>query len=598
MENRDRQDWRERAWTVSLNRRNLVRRGVALGLGAPVAVSLLAACGGNNGGGNAPTAASGGAGTTPTSAITVNQNATATTAPPPSGSVSTGSPSPGAKASPTAPAAVTKAPVGKAGGSVKLARQQDSNNLDPVTNDGNVNIWVFMSIYDQLIKVDEKGTGLLPGLAEKWDVSTDGLNYTFNIRKGVKFSDGAALMMDDVKWSIERAKNTADSIWKFTLDQVSSVDIVDDATIKIVLTQKWAPFLSDISMFNASIISRAFGEGIGVDKLVDQTMGTGPFMLKEWRKRESITLVKNPNYWEPGLPLLDEIIMPVVPDGNSQILQLQGGDIDGIIGQGDVPFNRVNDLSKDSNLQVLRFTSTYVNFLALNTRNAPLNDVKVRQALNYATNKQALIDTILFGNGEISNSFMPNGALYWNPDQKPYEYNVETAKQLLSQSTQASGFKVSYQVVSGNQQALAVATAIKDMWSQINVNVDILQLDQAVARDNYRNSKFEINATGWTNDIIDPDELVSYAILPEQTENYKTGWVNQQAIDLANQGRATTDDAARRKIYYQIQQIHKDDAPFVYLWVQPYIDVLSTKIKGFFHNPMGQYDFRNTSLGG
>jgi peptide/nickel transport system substrate-binding protein len=324
-------------------------------------------------------------------------------------------------------------------------------------------------------------------------------------------------------------------------------------------------------------------------------MGTGPFALVEWKKGEYITLKKNDNYWEKGLPYLNDIKILVVPDDNNRILQLQGGQIDGMY---DVPLNRVAELEKDANFVVNKFTSTYNNFIALNTRNAPLNDVKVRQALNYATDKQSLLKVVNFDIGEVSNSFMPNGALYWNKDQTGYPFDLEKAKGLMAASTIPDGGKISIQVQAGRATALQLATALKEMWSQIGIELDIQQLEQAVVTDNYRSNKFEAYATGWTNDIIDPDELVSYAILPEQVQNYHTGWVSQEAVDLANKGRAVLDDAERRKIYYRIQEIHMQDAPFVYLYVIPYVDVLKKNVKGFLHHPMGQWVFSKTSIEG
>ena len=206
---------------------------------------------------------------------------------------------------------------------------------------------------------------------------------------------------------------------------------------------------------------------------------------------------------------------------------------------------------------------------------------------------------------------MPNGALYWDPDVKPYEYDVAKANDLMKSSTTPDGFNLAIQIQSGNQIQLQLATALKDMWSKINVNLDIQQLDQAVLNNNYNAvwlkdsptikydpKAFECQPSGWTNDIIDPDEIVSLAILPDSQGSWATGWVNQKAIDLAQQGRATLDDAARRQIYYQIQQIHRDDAPLVFLYVIPYVDVLNKKIQGFFHHPMGQYDFRHMSKEG
>jgi peptide/nickel transport system substrate-binding protein len=494
---------------------------------------------------------------------------------------------------PTTAPQPTAAATGTAGGLFTFSRSSDSDNLDPVTQDGNVDIWIFMSIYDQLVRVDNSGTTLEPALAEKWEISPDGLTYTFHLRKDATFSDGTPLKASDVKFSIDRAKTNKKSGWTFTLEPLKEITTPDDFTVVMTLTQPWAPFLADIAMFNSSIISEAFAKKIGEDKLVEQTMGTGPFALVEWKKGEYITLKKNEHYWDKGLPYLDQIKITVVPDDNNRILQLQGGQIDGMY---DVPLNRVAELSQDAKFTVNQFVSTYNNFIALNTRSGPLSDVKVRQALNYATDKQALIKVVNFGIGEISNSFMPNGALYWNKDQTGYPFDLDKAKGLMKESTIPSGGKIAIQIQAGRASALQLATALKEMWAKIGIDLDIQQLEQAIVTDNYRSNKFEANATGWTNDIIDPDELVSYAILPEQVQNYHTGWTNQEAIDLAHKGRTELKDDERRKIYYRIQEIHMQDAPFVYLYVVPYIDVVKKSVQGFFHNPMGQWDWSKTSI--
>jgi peptide/nickel transport system substrate-binding protein len=575
--------WRSLLSDKHVSRRDLIKRSAALGFSLPVVSTLLAACGGDD---ETPTPTTAAAAATPTQPITVQQNVTPTPA------TSAGTPA----SAPTATA--TSAPsTGASGGSVTFARQVDSENLDPVIQDGNINIWVFMSMYDQLIGVADDGIGLAPRLAESWDISDDGTEYTFNIRSGVKFSDGSDMTVEDIKWSLERARDEEASPWSFTLTQVQDVATPDDSTVVLTLTEAWAPFLAQIAMFNASVISKAFAED-DPGKLVDHVMGTGPFALQEWRIGERMVLVKNEHYWEEGLPLLDEIVLTVIPDGNSQILQLQGGDIDGIIGQGDLPLNRVEELRRDPNLNVMTFTSTYNNFMAINCRNPPLDDVKVRQALNYATDKQALIDTVLFGIGEISNSFMPNGALYWNPDQEGYPFNLERAQELMAESNSPDGFPLEFMVRSGNQQQLQIVTSLQQMWAQIGVEVDIQQLDSAVVTDRYRSFNFQIILTGWTNDIIDPDQLVTYAIIPETIQNYRTGWVNERAVALANEGRVTLDPDRRREIYYEIQAIHMEDAPFVYLYVLPYVDALRSHVKGFHHHPMGQYIFKNMYVEG
>ncbi|HET9015324.1 MAG TPA: ABC transporter substrate-binding protein, partial [Thermomicrobiaceae bacterium] len=518
-----------------ISRRELLKRVGTVGVATPVVASLLAACGGSS---STPTTSSTSGGPTPTSgAVTVNQN--------------TGTPAAGSQtaASPTA------APLGKAGGSVTLVRGTDSDNLDPVIQDGNIDIWILDSIYDQLIKVSNSGTSLIPGIAEKWSASSDATTFTFNIRPGVKFSDGSDMTVQDIVFSINRAQTSQASPWLFTLESVKSVTAPDSSTVVITLKQPWAPFLADIALFNASIMSQAFVQKVGVANLATQTLGTGPFILKQWNKAVSMVFVKNPYYWEQGLPLLDQITLNVVPDGNSRVLQLQGGQIEGIIGQNDVAPNQAIQLQSDSSVQVLKWTSTYVNMIVINTRNAPLNDVKVRQALNYATDKQSIIKNVLFGFGDVSNSFMPNGALYWNPNQKGYPFDLTQAQSLMKASNSPNGFTVTFQILGGNQLQLQLATAIKAMWAKINVNVNINQVEQSVGTNNYRTNNFQLDLTGWTNDIIDPDELVAYAILPESSEAYHTGWSNQTAINLAKQGETTLDPAKRQQIYYQIQQI-------------------------------------------
>lgn len=242
------------------------------------------------------------------------------------------------------------------GGTFRFGRGEDSTNLDPVTNDGNVNIWLFMNIYDQLIRVAPDGISLEPGLAERWEMSDDGLTYTFYLRPNVLFSDGTPMTSDDVKWSWERAANDPEQRWTFTLTalkrdaegQVEGISAPDDTTVLVELGQPWAPFLSDVAMFNMSVISRAFAEG-NEGRLTQESMGTGPFALGEWRKGESVRLVKNANYWEEDLPLLDEIMVMLVPDDNARILQLQGGELDGMY---NVPSSRVPELQLDPNLKV------------------------------------------------------------------------------------------------------------------------------------------------------------------------------------------------------------------------------------------------------
>jgi peptide/nickel transport system substrate-binding protein len=362
--------------------------------------------------------------------------------------------------------------------------------------------------------------------------------------------------------------------------------------VVVTLAQPWAPFLADVAMFNLSIVSEAFASGTEA-RLTDECMGTGPFQLAEWKKGEYISLTKNPNYWEEGLPYLDEVRAFVVPDDNARILQLQGGEIDAMY---DVPSSRVPELKQDAALKVIEFPSTYILFVTLNNRNPPFDDVNARLALNHATDRQTLIDVVLFGAGTEATTFMPRGALYWNDELPGFPYDVEKAKQLLAQSKTPDGFTVKFTFQGGDAEAAQLGAVLKDLWSQIGVNLELEPVEQGVYSAAYDEHTFETMYTGWTNDIIDPDELVSYAILPESSENYQTGWNNQEAMDLAQQGRAELDPAKRKEIYFRIQEIFNTDSPMVLLYQKPYVEVMTTKVHNFQQPPTAQYVWKATWL--
>ncbi|MFN8661426.1 MAG: ABC transporter substrate-binding protein, partial [Thermomicrobiales bacterium] len=484
------------------------------------------------------------------------------------------------------------------GGTLRFGRSTDSDNLDPVTNDGNVNIWYFMSIYDQLVRVAPDGITLEPALAKSWEVSDDGITYTFHLREGVKFSDGTPFTADDVIYSWTRAANDPDEHWTFTLTalqrdengQVKGITAPDANTVVVELAQPWSPFLSDVAMFNMSIISKAFAEG-NEETLVESAMGTGPYSLQEWKRGETLTLVKNPNYWEEGLPLLDSVVVSVVPDDNARILQIQGGELDAMM---DVPSSRVPELQMDPNLKVYQFPSTLTQYITLNTRNAPLNDVHARRALQYATDRQTLIDVVLFGVGIPATSFMPKGALYWNDKLTPYAYDIEAAKAELAQSATPDGFPLELKIRGGSPDDETLATALKDMWSQIGVDVTITPTEGTTLNDDYNNQNFQAMTNYWTNDIIDPDELVAYAILPESSQAFQTGWMNDEAQKLAKDGAAEPDPAKRDEMYRRIQEIYHEESPMLALYYRPYLDITTIKVHNFGHPPTGQFDWRTT----
>ena len=223
-----------------------------------------------------------------------------------------------------------------------------------------------------------------------------------------------------------------------------------------------------------------------------------------------------------------------------------------------------------------------------------MNDVHARRALQYATDRQTLIDVVLFGTGVPATSFMPRGALYWNDTLEGFPYDLAKAQEELARSATPNGFPLDVKILAGNADDETLATALKDMWSQIGVEVTISPAESGVLFEDYNNANFQAMSNYWTNDIIDPDELVAYAVLPESSEAFQTGWVNEEAQELARQGAAESDSARRKEIYFRIQEIYNEDSPMLPLYHKPYVDVTTTRVHNHNHPPTGEWDWKLT----
>lgn len=566
-----------------LNRRNFIGRGIALGMALPAMGTILAACGGDDDAPPTATTASQAADPTATTQISVPVSNTPTV--------------PSAAATATTPP-TTGGP--QQGGSVTFLRTDEADLYDPVLNDANTVIWVMFSVYECLVKSNPTGTGIDPGVAEAWEISDDATVATFQLRPGIKFADGSELTTDDVIFSLERARDTEESAWSFTLAQATEITAVDDSTIQVTLSEPFVPFFAAVAMFNASIMSKAWFEenavetDLGAMGIIDSSMGTGPYYIKEWLRDQHTILARNEHYWQEGRPYLDEIRIVQVPDANSEILQMQGGDVDGLIGQNSVPFNRVADLQKDPNLTVHIIPAAYNYFARVNIAypepNPPFDDIHIRKAMAYAIDYESLIQTTQFGLAEPSNSIIPRGALYWNPDQVSPDFDLDKAKEEMAASTMPDGFECEVLVTTGNAQQEIIATALQAMWKEIGVELIISPLDGAVVNQRTLDGDFDIRLGGWTNDMIDPDQILSYFVLPESSGNARTGFMDERSAELVREARGEVDDAKRREMYYEVQERWLD-GPLFYLFNIPYLAVTGKHIKGYHQNPLGPWYF-------
>ena len=464
--------------------------------------------------------------------------------------------------------AATTSSSGKKGGVFKMARNEEPLSFDPLIPSDNGSIWVLYNMFDQLTTVNSGSTGVVPSLAESWDVSKDGRVYTFNLRDGVKFSDGSPMTADDVVFSIQRASDPKHSGYSFLFGPVTAVKKLDAKTVRITLDGPFAPLLQNLNVFPASIVPKKVVEA-DEKGFASKPVGTGPFALKQFRKGQFTHLVRNEQYWKPGRPYLNEVMIPYVTDDNTRILKLQAGEIDAAV---NIPYAQIAQLDKRNDVDVKIEPLFRFDGIWLNNAKPPLDDVRVRQALNYATDKESIIKSVLFGHAEVANHMMPK-MKYWQADVEPYAYDIKKAKQLISQSKAAGGFTIPLVVPTGDSIIAQVAQIVKQSWSQIGVNAQISNLDIGTAYTNFSNGNY-IAGNNWyiTSDVTAPDELAAiqfdYWALGG-THSFFTNYKSREAHNLVQQAARATDESTRANAFSELQRVVMRDAPMVALYFTP-----------------------------
>ena len=355
---------------------------------------------------------------------------------------------------------------------ITMARDADMLTFDPAATEDDPSIFVELQIFDRLVKLNASNNGVEPELATAWTVAPDGLSATFTLRQGIKFSDGSPLTADDVVFSLTRGIDPKGS-WGFLFSPVKSVAKVDDKTIRLNMSEPFAPLLPALSTFAASIYSKANFEKWGKDA-GQHPLGTGAFMLESWQKGAQLALVKNPNYWQPGKPKVDRIVFRVVGDGNSRVLLLQSGQVDII---DFVPPNQVQSLMA-AGQKIQKVEGTAILRYTLNETVKPLDEANVRCAMAHTIDRAAVAKNIYFGQAVVARSLLPSSTLYHDPNADPVTFDIAKAKALLAKSSVPNGFTVSIHLPAGNQAYQDVAQIWAAGLKQIGITLKLELLEQ------------------------------------------------------------------------------------------------------------------------
>jgi peptide/nickel transport system substrate-binding protein len=323
--------------------------------------------------------------------------------------------------------------------------------------------------------------------------------------------------------------------------------------------------------------------------------GTGAYFTETWKKGDPVILKRNPNYWK-NTPAVDEVRIEYIPDDNTRVLKLQGGEDDIV---DFVPFSQLEQLNVQPGVKAQNFPIQQTTFIILNVTKPPLNDLKVRQALNYATDKDAIIKSVFFGQGQVMNAPIPLGT-YVDKSSPGYPYDLAKAKALMAESSVPNGFALPMIVANNNQDRINTAIILKDEWAKIGVTVDVQQLDSATVRAAYHGEgNFMATPSAWTNDMNDPTEIVNYAMRGGEGSGSFAYWTRYNNPDLSEKITAADleqDPVKREAAYVAIQRTYLNDAPLVFIANLGATAAWRNNVTGFLIDGLSYYRFEDVTL--
>jgi len=486
----------------------------------------------------------------------------------------------------TAPSPSASASGPKKGGTLILARAGEVTNLDPHKVPAFTSARVFELVYSYLMRLDEN-LAVQPDLAESMPTtSSDGKTVTVKIRSGVKFHNGDALTSADVKYTFDRiidAKNAA--VARSFFGDVDTISAPDATTVVFNLKTPNAALIAYMAHPNTGIVSKKIGEANADLSKKETAIGSGPFKLAEWVPDNYMRFEANKDYYVSGQPYLDGIRINVVPDETAITAALRTKAADMAIV---VDAKVARTLRSESGVTLSAKPSLSYNLLFVNTKRAPFDNLKVRQAIAYAIDRKAIIDAVAFGEGEVTGPIAPGLANYALPtSQYPlYTRDVAKAKQLL---TEANVGPVSFTMLTQTTEpayAKDIAQLVQAQLAEIGVTMKIETLEFTQWVDRWLKADFDM-APGLNGGGPDPDFYVFRYFTDDGNLNFVTSYKNPISSDAIKQARATTDVAKRKELYTTAQKELVNGVPFIWLYVGRDYNATLPTTKGFIHLPTG-----------
>jgi len=512
-----------------------------------------------------------------------------------------GTPAP--TAAPTTPPAVetpSEAPTAgpfptsgpKLGGELRVSLEDDMTNTDPHFEQAYFGLVVFEQVYEGLL-TRGYDMELEPSLAESWDMP-DPQTYIFHLRQGVKFHNGREMVADDVVYSLNRIRDpNVGSPWGGWLVSIDDVQATDNYTVEVHLSRPDATLLNTLAWkFFAIVPQEVVEEHDGM--LSGVMVGTGPFKLVEWQPKVHIKLERNPDYWREGLPYLDAITFVPILDTTARSTALRTGTVDFC---DNVPGQDVETVKAVEGMVTVERVATAYMFLGMNCAQPPFDDVRVRQAVAYAVDRQAYVDTVLFGYGRAMDGGSIPDSNWAYADLHTYaERDLEKARDLLADAGYADGLDTTIKLVAGGPLDEGMGQVAQANLAEVGINAELVPLEFGVLIEQFAiNRDFELVVMGFS-DFWEPNDFL-YPVFHTGEGFNPWGYSNPQVDALLEQAREELDQDTRAELYTEAQQIIVEEAPLANFAQQVIVQGYYDYVQGF--QPMadgGKLSFVETWL--
>ncbi len=493
--------------------------------------------------------------------------------------------------------AIAASPLFAAGKDIIYASDSTTKTLDPHNTSDTYSGAIERAICQGLLGFD-KNMNIIPLLAESYTYNSNATLFTFKLRKGITFQDGAPFNAQAVKVNIDRLM-TGKYVRSSLMNPVKELKIIDDYTVQFILKQPFGAFLNALAHPGALMLSPAalakYGDGIG-----SHPVGTGPFEFSEWVSGSYVLIKKNPNYWR-GNVKVDSIKFVPIPENGSRVAMLRAGQAQYIY---PMPAELLKLVEKDPNIDVIQTPSIIERYMILNNKSKPLSDERVRQAINYALDKKAIINIAWGGAATEADSLFPS-ALPFFKKEGPWPYDVAKAKALMKEAGYPNGFKVTF--LTPNASARLRATQmVQQQLQAIGITGEIQSMDIASFYDMLAKNKLEtvgnnpfIAFGGWSSSTGDADwatrPLLSSEAFPPNMSNY--GFFEDKTVDsLIQAGLTSADPKVRGDAYAKLQDYAWQKAPWGYLFVDTLIAAKSKHVIGIYPMADGAFTVEDAEI--